>query len=731
MKTKKKKSNGIDDLIEIMKGRVKNIAHRSLQRFEQSYRKHPGMKDSPLPFLAQNIKEAEQAPEELDKIVYILGAGTSKSAGVLLASEIITHCEKATGRSKLEKVVKYIRKQMFDKQKNFLKKNESEKADLLECPKGGKNYSFEEVLTAYKTIFSEEELIQFMQNQFLVKESDFPQKTLITLFNECLAHLSREQLVDFIVTFNFDELLEHSLDEDIGPQSYVKITSPARFQWAETHGLIDSPAHLYANPDQRATESGCEIAKPWLLKPHGTITQQNTLRHLIEHVWQFEGPTERVLNDVLKNSYLVIVGYSLSSEDLHKILINHAVSGSIKKIFLVDPVGLYSRRNISELRNKLIKVMGESFIHIREDADGFALQLFKKLYSERYSEDLEGYGLHIPYRHLLRAFIFQKSGQKAQNMNIPCTFKNRYIAELACHCIRMKGWFSSRTINKCHQINHLLDNATRKQKDTLYNQPELLAPFFQSFPRKNRAERIYILKRKFEEPQEVDIHDGTFREMLHMCVPKSMKHENKGKNSFFHSDWGEEAERMGEKLQTSKVVSLYSIEEDIATFRKVLIIPNKPTLDALSKWLQSKEKGLYVVSEAGAWLGNVLVENIEKFKGVALGDYIQEKKSLEEAIKEAKIQNEKMLYLQEINRAAKRVKKIKAIPCNKIHLIIPHRKRVHFTLWEDDENNKVSGIIYRRSDRQSGTTFYWIELSTEDTIEKMQFEALKYYMKYH
>jgi hypothetical protein len=715
-------ANGIEKLIEIFKRRIRNIADRSLKRFWELYQEHPGFKGDDVPFLDKDQARAKKSTDDLDKVVFLLGAGTSISAGLPLASKIVEHCEIALGKKLLIDEVNAIRDKQAEKEKEENVRWFRETVQKVE-------YTFEEVLSAYQRILGAQEAVQLLKVNYLVDECDSPRKTLITLFNECLAHLAREHLVDFIVNFNFDELLEHSLTEDIGPHSFVRVSSPATFRWAITHGLTDSKNQVYSEPNQRTTEMGCECAKVWLLKPHGTISHENTLRHLIEQVWKFEKEKEDCLKRVFMNSYIVVVGYSLSAADLHRILITHALSGSIKGIFWVNqgemPKGLGEN-----LKKVLEKIVGKnSFFHIKMEADLFVLELFKKLYSAGNLEEFKEYGLLPPFRHFLRAFVFQ------QGKGVECTFVNRFIVELISHCIRMKGFFSSRTIDKCHQIKHLLDSATQSQRNKVCNLPDQLDPFFKSITRKKRAERLFILRKKFQNFPGSNIEDE-FIQIINHCIPGSgfiriIKHCIPTLRKDPTLAWAGQAVKMAIQLRNLPDVSTYIYHSEIATFKNLLIIPNKPVLNALTNWLLSKENNLYNISECCALINHLKESDIKKFSGIGFGNYDEEKKAILEKLENENPDdlclNEFHVCIRNINEIKKKLKRY--APEMELYCIRTHKKRFHFNFWHDKENKRVFGIIFNRIDRQAGATFNWIKLDLEDPIEKSQFDAYIEYLK--
>jgi|GEM_PF-3256040 len=706
-KNKDQTELGIEELINLLLNRAEALENLALSRFHDSYIKHPDFSRQPLPFPNEYLDRVIKAPRKLDKIVFLLGAGTSESAGIFLAKDIIKHCQKAIGKDELSKEVEKIRKKS-------LKKDEVEAVEAMgKIHDKDKELTFEEALTAYSKIYGVDDVLQLMREYFGVRESDFPHKTMITLFNECLAHLARERLVDFIITLNFDELLELSLDEDIGPNSYVKILSASRFQWAKAHGLVTSSSEDYNHPDQRNSEQGCESAKVWLLKPHGTISHENTLRLLFDQVWVFEREKKDVLKQVLNNAFLVVVGYSLAAADLDRILITHALSGSIKKLFYVDPGEVSGNKRRIKLYEVMESIRPNSFYHIKLDADEFVTRLFQKIYSE-HSDEVKKRGLLPPFRHFLRAYVFRKGG-------VNSIFENRFLTELVIYCIRMKGWFSSRAISKSHQIKYMLETATSIQLATLNNIPKKLDPFLYSICRKGRAERLFFLRKKFESGEL-----GKLTKNINQCIPQSMRSGSKMAKVKVDRKWENKiklASKMGSQLQTLKDVAPYIYDEDIGTFRNILKIPNRSVLEVLTKWLLAKTEGLYIVGEVGQ---TVLNEDKKKIKEIAVGEYDKDWKSIKKELEKRGVLNK--LYIKDIKAGASCSQKIKRIFGNKSNLIFPPRKRYHFTLWEDELNKSVQGIVFSRVDRQAGTTFYWVRLDLRDTTDKEQFEALKMYL---
>ncbi|HLP45903.1 MAG TPA: hypothetical protein VK469_08155, partial [Candidatus Kapabacteria bacterium] len=116
---KDKSKDGIEKLIEIFDNRVSKMVQHSLKRFMTTYQEHPAFNEEEIPFIHADIKRAEKATDDLEKIVFVLGAGTSKTAGLPMASEIIKYCELALGEKLLTDEVELIRQSNSNKNKEL------------------------------------------------------------------------------------------------------------------------------------------------------------------------------------------------------------------------------------------------------------------------------------------------------------------------------------------------------------------------------------------------------------------------------------------------------------------------------------------------------------------------------------------------------------------------------------------------------------------------------------
>jgi hypothetical protein len=120
---------------------------------------------------------------------------------------------------------------------------------------------------------------------------------------EVIAHLLKHRFLDAVITFNFDELLDQSLDDEIGKNEYVRVISERDCLDLETDP--DDPDYL-----------------PLYVKMHGTASEPETLRFTRESYFWTPRPIVRAVERLFDNEHLVVIniGCRLAGFDIHDLL---------------------------------------------------------------------------------------------------------------------------------------------------------------------------------------------------------------------------------------------------------------------------------------------------------------------------------------------------------------------------------------------------------------------------
>lgn len=120
---------------------------------------------------------------------------------------------------------------------------------------------------------------------------------------ELLAHLLKHRFLDAIVSFNFDELLDRSLDDELDPGEYKRIVSER--DCAAIQSDADAPDYV-----------------PLYVKLHGTASEPDSLRFTPDSYYSLPLRVVELVQDLMHTEQCVIVnvGSGLASFDFQQLL---------------------------------------------------------------------------------------------------------------------------------------------------------------------------------------------------------------------------------------------------------------------------------------------------------------------------------------------------------------------------------------------------------------------------
>jgi hypothetical protein len=127
----------------------------------------------------------------------------------------------------------------------------------------------------------------------------YRQRYIPLLQYELIAHLFKHRFVDAVINFNFDELLDQSIADELNPDEYVRVVSEGEI--ADN----DGDARVY-------------------LKPHGTVSVPSSLRYTRDQYWSTPPGISDVMTRLVVGQPVVVVtmGFALGSFDLNSLLDN-------------------------------------------------------------------------------------------------------------------------------------------------------------------------------------------------------------------------------------------------------------------------------------------------------------------------------------------------------------------------------------------------------------------------
>jgi hypothetical protein len=231
----------------------------------------------------ETIPEREEVKVKIPSFNVILGAGASVTGNIWAGKELKRKLfniarEKGQGNILKDYLIKNFNLSALDW--SNVEKTIEKEGDI----------TFEMVCSAFtEELGLRKELEDFFKYYFSIEDKPMP------LCYEILAHLIATQLVDNVITFNFDELFERALDDEIGRDKYSLVVTPDDFKKMYNRENFD---------------------KPMVIKLHGDVNYNKSLKFTVNDVTRFSPAKKRLLERILSNSYIIIAGFSCESQDM-------------------------------------------------------------------------------------------------------------------------------------------------------------------------------------------------------------------------------------------------------------------------------------------------------------------------------------------------------------------------------------------------------------------------------
>ena len=176
------------------------------------------------------------------------------------------------------------------------------------------------------------------------------------LFYETAAHLLKHQFLDTIINFNFDEILDQAILEELGKDNY-------HFVLSDGHTL---------NMDDLIVDG--RIKAPIYIKPHGTFSHKSSLRFTKRHYLDLPLDIQEMLAGLLsgyrgagkevQRVNLICVGFDLASLEFNDIINKHLAPSSRIYHFLHEE----GKDTVSIKEEKRVKIFQKHFESFLERA---------------------------------------------------------------------------------------------------------------------------------------------------------------------------------------------------------------------------------------------------------------------------------------------------------------------------------------------------------------------------
>ena len=321
-------------------------------------------------------------------------------------------------------------------------------------------HKFETQLLIYSK-YAQEEIIEVIKEICRLKY-------VPNLIYEILGHMVKHRFIDVVFNYNFDEIFDTILGEEISEGAF-------KYIYSDGHCPNDYQDLLINN----------RLKQPVFIKPHGTISHINSMRFIKEEYSISPQEIKNTLSNIVNANLpafkeqrqlrvnFIIIGFSMQSPDLIEIIKKYLdkVSSGIypnppyfwffdKKTRLEDFV--YIKRSLSKKQFELIEKNSTFFCVDDEDSLEDYLSALWDQIEKSFNTD---YPPRDISRHLLVNSIFSSDDEeleerayakkKTRNKNLKQYFNDRILVELVIALLSSDGLLNLNQIME-GRIKHYL-----------------------------------------------------------------------------------------------------------------------------------------------------------------------------------------------------------------------------------------------------------------------------------
>jgi hypothetical protein len=247
--------------------------------------------------LAVMLKEGVNKEEKRSRNILVVGAGATHSVNpqkLPLATGAIDVVKQAICEKYGEKIVHFIDKKIEELTRVYKLTGTDFETQLLAC-----------------SMIDKEIVLQQLDKLYNHK---YP----VSLFYEIVAHLFKHRFIDVIINFNFDEILDNAIEEEMSDS-----------QWT----YIYSDGHCPDKEKMNDLLHNNRLAFPIYIKPHGTISHPSTLRFTRQAYFDTPSKIRDTIIYLIKGETgikrngqsrlpinLIVAGFGLKSHEFNDIL---------------------------------------------------------------------------------------------------------------------------------------------------------------------------------------------------------------------------------------------------------------------------------------------------------------------------------------------------------------------------------------------------------------------------
>jgi len=249
----------------------------------------------------------------------------------------------------------------------------------------------------------------------------FSVKFLPALPFEMLAHLLKHRFLDCIVNFNFDELLDQAIEDELGPGNYYKVISD---------GDVPSLASILTP----VCQTEVRFRMPMYIKPHGTASHASTMRFTREAYFLLPDGIRELLMHTLTSTptiTLILMGFAMRSAEFTALLEKSAEKGHRFQIFSID-IGDHRKYIKAELPEGSVERVCWMPVKKQRSIEAVINDVWKAI-TDRFPRRASRLYREV-HRHRLICLLFS---EKCESIDY---LKDRLLVELVLAVAKAKGF---------------------------------------------------------------------------------------------------------------------------------------------------------------------------------------------------------------------------------------------------------------------------------------------------
>jgi hypothetical protein len=407
---------------------------------------------------------------------------------------------------------------------------------------------------------------------------------------EILAHLLKHRFIDTIINFNFDEILDQAIGDELEEGNYWRVVSDGDL------------------PGSSMRDLHARLRRPLYIKPHGTVSHASSLRFTREAYLLIPESINALISECLTSTpvTLVTVGFRMRSVEFQAIVDDALTKGAADiEVIAIDPS--------PDVLSAFQKIPEPKLHHYNPLPDGLA-RTFERLWEEVgccFAKKDFTRGIQ---RHRLLAALFQDKPNRdvpeaERGIKLTNYLRDRALVELALAVAKAKGFVHVGQLAGSRAGRYLREYRNAKSsRRTIYKLCEMLAMHPVGYS--HDTLRLLPPSRNGGDPQRLivdpDEWDQEGRQRLVDALGTSLE-DNSRQRTWARSTAGQQmlndvldALYHGEEVEvissrSSRRTLLFESPEELSSFAATRIYTRQ--------LLQSHWDQLWCVAETGDWLG--------------------------------------------------------------------------------------------------------------------------------